>query len=109
MCSSDLHRGFAGGQVVFLGEYYSSSFEQQQTIERFRRERVPVVLVPDSNVEDFRRRFAILAAYIDANYRAAGSIPLPGDRHADVLIDRRLTPTGTDSRTGWPCFTPHAD
>jgi hypothetical protein len=103
------HRGFAGGQVVFLGEYYSSPDEQEQTIARFRAERVPVILLPDSNASDFRRRFPALARYIDTNYAPAGAIPLPGDRRADVLVDRRLTPTGVYADGGWPCFREHAD
>jgi hypothetical protein len=98
------HRGFAGGQVVFERDYYSSQEEQDLTLRRLRRERVPVIALPDENAEHFRRTFGAVAAYVDANYARAGTIDLPGDRRGDVLLDRKRSPVGRYEPLGWPCF-----
>lgn len=100
------HRGFAGGHVVFEGNYYSSQEEQNLTLRRLRRERVPVVALPDENAEHFRRTFGAVAAYVDANYVRAGTIDLPGDRRGDVFLDRTRVPVGRYEPLGWPCFAP---
>ena len=100
------HRGFAGGQVVFEGTYYSSQEEQNLTLRRLRRERVPVVALPDENAGHFRRTFGAVAAYVDANYARAGTIDLPGDRRGDVFLDRKRIPVGRYEPLGWPCFAP---
>lgn len=98
-------RGFGGGQVVFFSGYYTSPEEQELTLDRFRREQVPVIVLAVENAAEFQRGFVDLAAYIDANYVRAGNIDLPGDRRGDVLLDRRRAPAGVYAPLGWPCFT----
>jgi len=97
-------RGFAAGQVVFEGSYYTSPEEQELMLSRLRRERVPVVALPDENAADFRQKLGAVAAYIDANYERVGAIDLPGDRRGDVLLDRRRTAASVYSPLEWPCF-----
>lgn len=97
-------RGFAGGQLVFFGSYYTSPEEQDLMLSRLRREQVPVIALPEQNAAEFRRAFSAIAAYIDANYVRAGSIDLPGDRRGDVLLDRRRVPVRVYAPLGWPCF-----
>ena len=95
-------RGFGVGHVVYIGRYYSAAGEQELTIARLERERVPLVVLPDPG--DFREGFPLLASYLDASFSPAGQLELPGDRRAAILTTRRLPPTGTDTVTGWSCF-----
>lgn len=97
-------RGFGGGQAVVLSDYYASDDEQRLTRSRLERERVPVVVMPEQNADDYRTLFPIVSAYVDANYSAFDTIQLPDDRRAAIMIDRRLTPTETFGESGWPCF-----
>ena len=97
-------RGFAGGQVVVEGGYYSSLEEQRRTLSRLQRERVPVIALPDEFASDFRDTFGWLADYIDAYYVRAGSIELPGRRQGDVFVDRRRAHADVYEPLGWPCF-----
>jgi hypothetical protein len=97
-------RGFAAGQVVFEGRYYSSPEAQALMLRRFRREQVPVVALPDDYAADFRKTFSEVAAYIDASYVRIGHIELPGDRPGDVFVDRRRASTSVYEPLGWPCF-----
>jgi hypothetical protein len=97
-------RGFAAGQVVFEGRYYSSPEAQALMLRRLRREQVPVVALADENAADFRKTFGEVAAHIDANYVRTGTIELPGDRPGDVFVDRRRASAGVYEPLGWPCF-----
>lgn len=97
-------RGFAAGQVVFEGTYYTSPEEQALMLSRLRREQAPVIAMPDENAADFRDKLDAVAAYIDANYARAGTIDLPGDRRGDVFLDRRRASAGVYAPLGWPCF-----
>ena len=99
------HRGFAAGQVVFEGSYYTSPEAQALMLTRLQQEQVPVVAVPDDYAAEFRETFTRVAAYIDATYVRAGNIKLPGDRHGDVFVDRRRASRAVYEPLGWPCFT----
>jgi hypothetical protein len=97
-------RGFAAGQVVFEGTYYTSDEEQALMLRRLRQEHVPVVAIPEDNVEEVRTKLGALAAYLDANYERAGSIDLPGDQRGELLLDRARSSTSVYAPFGWPCF-----
>jgi hypothetical protein len=99
-------RGFAAGQVVFEGSYYSSPEAQTLMLTRLRQEQVPVVAVPEDYATDFRETFTGVARYIDANYVRAGHGDLPGDRRGDVFVDRRRASRTVYEPLGWPCFAP---
>ena len=105
-------RGFAGGQVVFLGEYYSSVIEQERIRDRLMKESVPLVIVPVDEADDFRSLFPIVYDHIATYYHQIGQIvidteddDLIGDRFADVYVDGRLPTTRNYDPLGWPCFT----
>ena len=97
-------RGFAAGQVVFEGTYYTSPEEQALMLRRLQREQVPVVAIPDDNLAEVRDKLGALAAYLDANYERAGNIDLPGDQKGDVFLDRARSSTGVYAPFGWRCF-----
>jgi hypothetical protein len=97
-------RGFAAGQVVFEGTYYTSHEEQALMLRRLQREHVPVVAIPDENVVAVREKLGALSAYLEANYERAGNIDLPGDQRGDVLLHRTRSSSGVYAPFGWPCF-----
>jgi hypothetical protein len=97
-------RGFAAGQVVFEGAYYTSPEEQALMLRRLQGEQVPVVAIPDENVASVREKLGALSAYLDANYARAGNIELPGDQRGDVLLNRTRSSIGVYAPFGWPCF-----
>jgi len=97
-------RGFAAGQVVFEGAYYTAQQEQELMVRRLRQEQVPVIALPEEHAVDFREKLGTVAAYIDGNYERAGTIDLPGDQRGDVLLDRRRTSKRVYAPLGWPCF-----
>lgn len=97
-------RGFAAGQVVFEGTYYTSPEEQALMVRRLQGEQVPVVAITDENVAAVREKLGALSAYLDANYTRAGTIDLPGDQRGDVLLHRTRSSTGVYAAFGWPCF-----
>ncbi len=78
-------RGFAAGQVVFLGDYYSSDEEQRLMVKRMVAERVPLVLVPADKTAEFERTFPILARYLYDRYQPLADIAIADDRQAHVL------------------------
>lgn len=97
-------RGFGGGQAAWLFTYYVSDEEQRLTRDRWAGERVPLVIIPEDEVEPFHRVFPIVAAHVDARYRRIGEVGL-GDRRAVVLADRSIPSHGIHPDLGWPCFT----
>jgi hypothetical protein len=97
-------RGFAAGHVAFVGSYYSSRDEQALMIDRLGRERVPLVLLPQSYAADFERLFGDVDAYLRANFARVGTLELAGEDQATVLINREMTPARMYAPLGWPCF-----
>jgi hypothetical protein len=94
-------RGFAGGQVYLNPGWYASAADQQLTIERVLRQRVPVVL--EQVDPDYRVYFSDVYDYVHQHYREASptSDAISGIR---VLVDERLTQTGTYEPLGLPCY-----
>jgi len=97
-------RGFAGGHMMFFGQFNAAPQDQALTVQRLARESVPFVLMPSANHVAFRNVFGEVARYVDANYRPMTSIG--GDGEAiDVLVERSRPPAASlHPPTGWPCF-----
>jgi hypothetical protein len=98
-------RGFAGRQLFWFRGYSSSEEEQRRTLEKMGRESVPVI-IDRLNRADATRAFPLVHAHIDEHYRVAWeSRPQSGEGVAyRVLVDRRITPTGTFEPGGFPCY-----
>ena len=94
-------RAFAGGQVYLQPRWHASAADQQLTVERMSRERVPLVLVRSSS--DNRTYFPTVNEYILANYREA-RIQSPSLEGYRVFTDSRLTPLREHPEFGLPCF-----
>jgi len=94
-------RMFAGGQVYLTANWHSSVADQQLTIERLMRQRVPVVLERVDGA--YRVRFPLIYKYVQEHYQVAPMTSEAMNRFR-VLVDRRLTPTGTYEPLNLPCF-----
>lgn len=94
-------RMFAGGQVYLTPNWHASPEDQQLTIERLEQQRVPIVLERLENPYD--DRFPEIYRYVHAHYADA---PMTAERMKGfrVLVNRRLTPTGTYEPLGLPCY-----
>jgi hypothetical protein len=98
-------RGVAAGQSVFFGGFYTSENAQRDTVERWARQSVPLVLMqpPDRFSEEFGSDYPMLASYLRAHYTRAGTLDVRDGTPLDVWIDSTRSPQ-TDAETGLPCF-----
>ncbi|MEQ1911266.1 MAG: hypothetical protein ABMA15_20775 [Vicinamibacterales bacterium] len=98
-------RGVAAGQSAFFSHFYSSPEAQREAIERWSRQSVPIALLqpPERFEEEFAREYPLLAAYLRAHYRRAGSLEVERGVRSDVwvTVQRQAVP---DAETGLPCF-----
>jgi len=94
-------RRFAGGQVYLHPNWHASPEDQRLTIERLESQRVPLVL--ERTDQAYEPRFPLVHAWVEAHYENA-PIASPRMRGYRVLVDRRLTPTGTYGPLGIPCY-----
>jgi hypothetical protein len=98
-------RAFAGGMVETFGDHWSEPDHQQRIVEKMKAESVPLVLVREGD-ESFSRGYPMVAEYLGANYRTAGSSAFggtDGGRYT-VLTRTDRTMTGIDTATSMPCF-----
>ncbi len=96
-------RGFAAGRPYFLTSFAPSAASIAFSLNRLRRERVPIVLVDSTYDADFAGPYPTFDQYIRQYYREVGSVG-PADRAIKVFTDQRITPITTYYNTGLPCF-----
>jgi len=98
-------RAFAGGMVETFGDHWSEPDHQQRIVEKMKAESVPLVLVREGD-ESFSRGYPIVAEYLGAHYRTAGSSAFGGtDGGRYTVLTRTDRPmTGIDTATSMPCF-----
>jgi hypothetical protein len=99
-------RGFAGGQVAFFSNFYSTPREQQATIARLTSESVPIALLQPASryEEEFGADYPLVAAYIRERYRPAGRLELEPGRPLDVHVEIARPVHRTYGPLGLPCF-----
>lgn len=97
-------RGFAGGLAFYDLAWNSAPGEQALVIERWSRQRVPVVVAMASEWEAFSRDYATIRAFIDNRYQPLQTSAFGGTKVLTILTDRSAPPAGTDPRTRLPCF-----
>jgi len=98
-------REFAGGRVFFDGGWHDSVRDQQFTVDRLRRQRVPIVFIRDEFELMFRKYFPLVAAHVDRNYvRAEPGANADQVAGYQVWVDKSRTPVRTYQRLGLPCF-----
>jgi hypothetical protein len=100
-------RGFAGGHADLRPGFFEDEPAQRLTVERLRRQSVPLILLDSGEALDtFRESYPILSAYIDRTYRPAATHVFDGRFGLTLFTRRDLTPASVWEPLGWPCFAP---
>jgi hypothetical protein len=97
-------RRIGGGNAVFHANSGSAPQQQEIIVERLKRERVPVVVLPVDQVGEIENVYPILKKYIDNRYRLAKEDGFGEGRPLRVLVDSQAVPTHVDTELGLPCF-----
>ena len=98
-------RAFAGGHADLRPGFFTSPAAQELTVSRLKRQSVPIVLLEaGKSLEEFRKSFPIVTAYLDGAYRVAGTKEFDGRFGTTLLVRRDRQPAGTYAPLGWPCY-----
>jgi hypothetical protein len=97
-------RGFAGGLAFYDLGWNSSERDQALTIERWSRQRVPVILAMETEWESFSRDYPMVRAWIDERYEVVKQSAFEGTKRLRVFRDRSFRPVRQQPATGLPCF-----
>lgn len=98
-------RRIGGGNVVFHANAGAAPQEQNIIVERLKRERVPVVVLPVDQVAEIENVYPILKKYIDSRYRLAEEDGFGEGRPLRVLVDSQVAASHSDPELGLPCFS----
>jgi hypothetical protein len=103
-------RRFGAGRAAVLPDLLNDDNHERLMLERWRRQRVPIVLAasPADYESDYPGPFALVHAYLQANYAIAGTIDADGGVVLQVFRDHHLVPSGTFGNHNLPCFAPAA-
>jgi len=98
-------RAFAGGHADLRPGFFEFEEAQRLTVERLRSRSVPIILLDtEDSLRSFYRSFPIVTAYIDQEYRPAGTHTFDERFGITLFVKQDRTPTGTYEPLGWPCF-----
>ena len=98
-------RAFAGGHADLRPGFFGSTSAQELTIQRLQRQSVPIVLLEaGESYGNFREGFPLVTAYLERNYRVAGTREFDGRFGTTLLVRRDRQPTGTYAPLDWPCY-----
>ena len=97
-------RGFAGGQVYLLVGWHASMTDQQLTVARLVRQRVPVMILDEASQDATWAHLPLVADHVREHYTVAATSTFGGDRVYVVYVNRDLSPTGNYELLGLPCF-----
>lgn len=96
-------RPFAGGQIWFMPGALKTPADHALVMRRLERQRVPVVVLRRPTYDELALDFPELDAYIRERFTEVARWSL-GDPDAVYLLMDTKQATGTDQKTGWPCF-----
>jgi hypothetical protein len=96
-------RPFAGGQIVFMPGALKTPADHALVMQRLNRHRVPIAVFRRPAYNELAREFPELDAYITSRFTEVAHWPLGDDDGVYLLMDAKQA-TGTDDKTGWPCF-----
>ncbi len=94
-------RGFAGGHGTYDPWLHGSLRSQRQTVERLRRQSVPVALLRGG----MGAYPSLVADYFSEWYRPVATIDPASAERVSVLVDRRRVPSGHYAPLDAPCFS----
>jgi len=98
-------RAFAGGHADLRPGFFEFEDAQRLTLERLRRQSVPIILLDtEDSLRSFYRSFPIITAYIDQEYRQAGTHTFDGRFGLTLYVRKDRMPSGTWQPLRWPCY-----
>jgi hypothetical protein len=98
-------RAFAGGHADLRPGFFEFDDAQRLTLERLRRQSVPIILLDtEDSLRSFYRSFPIITAYIDQEYRQAGTHTFDGRFGLTLYVRKDRMPNGTWQPLEWPCY-----
>ena len=97
-------RAFAGGQLYLKGGWHESSDDQRLTIERLKRQRVPIVLINVATEAEVQGSFPLVLQFVRGNYREAARGTFGGRDEYAIYVQRELASRGTYPSFGLPCY-----
>jgi hypothetical protein len=96
-------RAFAGGQIWFMPGALKTPADHSLVMRRLDHQRIPVAVFRRPAYDDLALEFPELDAYIKGRFTEVANWSLGGDDVVHLLMDNTQS-TGTDAKTGWPCF-----
>jgi hypothetical protein len=99
-------RLFAGGHGQFIQGYQVSADAQRQIVERLERQFVLFAVMLSDEEPQWRAESVPVDAFVRANFSLMAEIPVDEHRTVRVLVRNGSDAirTGTDKKTGWPCY-----
>ena len=101
-------RSFAGGMVVTFGEHWSEPRFQERIVRAFQSQSVPLVLMRAGDVDDIRRSYPIVHAYLRSQYHLGGTSNFGDPSMAadayHVFVANGRPAVRLDAEWGLPCF-----
>ncbi len=97
-------RKFASGHSMFLPpDAFITERDQEFMVSRLREERPPIALVDKTRIEEFRRAYPMVDAYIGEHYTQAASYRHYDNDEIAIEIRNDLRATSTFGSQDWPC------
>ncbi|MEQ1897407.1 MAG: hypothetical protein ABL971_08480 [Vicinamibacterales bacterium] len=98
-------RGFAGGRQDLRGGRSDSPEDQRLTVERLRRQSVPIVIgPPEGDMEELARDFPLITEHLRREYRDVGHYDVGDGLDFTLLVHHGASQVGTYEPLGLPCF-----
>lgn len=96
-------RVFAGGQIWFMPGALKTAADHALVMQRLEHQRVPVAVFRRPSYDELMLEFPELDAYIKEHFTEVAQWSLGGGDEVHLLMAAKQA-TGTDTKTGWPCF-----
>lgn len=96
-------RAFAGGQIWFMPGALKTPADHALVMRRLEHQVIPVAVFRRPAYDDIALEFPELDAYIKEHFTEVAQWSLGGGDEVHLLMAAKQA-TGTDTKTGWPCF-----
>jgi hypothetical protein len=98
-------RAFAGGHADLRPGFFRTDDAQRLTIARLEHQSVPLILLETGDeLQNFRKSFPLVTAYIDARYRLAGTRVFDRRFGISLFVRNDIQPHAEWEPLGWPCY-----
>jgi hypothetical protein len=96
-------RAFAGGQIWFMPGALKTPADHALVMRRLEHQVIPVAVFRRPAYDDIALEFPELDTYIKEHFTEVAQWSLGGGDEVHLLMAASHA-TGTDTKTGWPCF-----